>query len=116
MGLRNLRKPDRWGAGMLGLVIIVTAIIFAVIAPVLSLVKYYHPSKLNVWKNTFWIIVTIISWPLVPIIIAARRSDKIVLGLFWGSFIIMAVATWYWCFLHADKLLQILQTLQTGAK
>ena len=101
---------------MLGFIIIVAAIIFAIIAPAISLIKYYHPAKLNIWQNIFWIFVTIITWPLVPIIIASRRTDKIVLGLFWGSFIIMAVAAWYWSFLNVGKLIQFQQFLLTGAK
>lgn len=101
---------------MLGFIVIITAIIFAIIAPAISLIKYYHPSQQNILVRIFWIIVTILTWPTVPIVMATRRSDKIILGLFWGSFIIMAVATWYWCLLNVGKLIQFQQFLLTGAK
>lgn len=96
---------------MLGSLVIISAIVFAIILPVMVLIKHYHPSELSTSKNIFWIIVTFITWPAVPLIMATRRRDKILLSLFWGSFIVMAVATWYWSVLNVAKLLEFQQYL-----
>lgn len=64
--------------------------------------------------NIFWIIVTIITWPLVPITMAARRHDKLLLSLFWISFLVMAVSGWYWGVLNIQSIIQFQEQLIKG--
>ncbi|HSX20706.1 MAG TPA: hypothetical protein VLG38_06265 [Gammaproteobacteria bacterium] len=96
---------------MLSIVVIVSALIFGIIVPVIVLAKHYHPSKLGFIKNIFWIVVGIITWPLIPIVIAVRQKENILLSVFYISFLAMAVSAWYWSVLNVQTIIQMQQYL-----
>lgn len=99
---------------MLGFVVITSMIIFALIIPLIVLVKYYSPKQLSLLANIFWIIVAIFTWPLVPIVMALRRHDKILLSCFWISFLVFAVSIWYWGVLNIAKIIQFQEMLKVS--
>lgn len=96
---------------MLGLIVVVSALIFAVIIPVIVLAKHYSPSKFGFLKNIFWIVIAVITWPLIPIIIATREKENILLSCFYISFLVMAVSAWYWSVLNVHTIMTIQQYL-----
>lgn len=98
---------------MLGFIVLISAIVFAIIVPIWALLKYYSPSEHSLFSNIFWIVVGIITWPLVPIVMVTRRRDKTLLSLFWISFLVMAVSGWYWVVLNVEKLIHIQTTLMS---
>ncbi len=100
---------------MLGLLVVTSGVIFTFIAPLWIVFKYYSPKNYSVIMNIFWFIVSIISWPLVPIILAARNHDKLLLSILWISFLIMAVSGWYWGVLNIQTIIQFQQQLMQGA-
>lgn len=97
---------------MLGFLIIAAAFVFAIIVPIWVLIKYYSPKQFSTLQNIFWIVVAILTWPLVPIVLASRRKDKLLIRIFWISFLVMAVAAWYWSMLNVNKVLQMQQMMQ----
>jgi uncharacterized membrane protein len=64
----------------------VSSVFLFIIAPIMSLGKYYDPNNFSKSKNLFWIIVALITWPLVPFILAVRRRDILIVSIFSLSF------------------------------
>lgn len=89
---------------LLGLTILISLVTFAVIMPIIVLKKYYSRSNLSTLSYITWVFVTILTWPLVPILVAVKKRDIVVLGGFFGSFLIMIIASWYWFVLSLSKL------------
>ena len=90
---------------MLLSIVIVSALVLLVILPMTVLTLYYSPKDYSLGKNLFWIIVALITWPLVPIVIAAKRDAKYLLAAFWLSFLVLVVSGSYWLVLNVDTVL-----------
>lgn len=58
------------------------SVIAFVITPIVSLGKYYRPRALSVKKNILWVIIALITWPLVPFILAWRHKDILIVSIF----------------------------------
>lgn len=71
---------------MLITLLMISSVFLFIVAPVLALGKYYSPSNFSVQKNILWAIITLITWPLVPFILAVRRKDLLIVGMFCLSF------------------------------
>ncbi len=97
---------------MLGFIVLASMIVFAVITPLIVIFKYYSPKKFSIIENIFWIILSVITWPLIPIIIAVRKHNKFLLSCFWISFLIMAVSGWYWSVLNVNTIIQFQQLIK----
>lgn len=96
---------------MLGFAVAVAAIFFAIIIPLIVVVKYYRPSQYSLLANIAWVIIAIITWPLIPLILATKRKAKYLLVAFYISFLVMAIGAWYWSVLNVQKVIQIQQYL-----
>jgi len=90
---------------MLLSIVIVSAVILFVILPLAVLTLYYSPRDYSLGKNLLWIIVALITWPLVPIVIAAKKDAKYLLAWFWLSFLVLVVSGSYWLVLNVNTVL-----------
>lgn len=97
---------------MLNLIVIVSLLAFGLIIPLIVVYKYYSPKQYSIFMNIIWIALAIISWPLIPLIMASRRHDKILLSAFWLSFLIAAVSCWYWAVLNINSFISFLTQVQ----
>lgn len=80
----------------------------------MSVKKYYSPSNYSTFANFGWIAVAIITWPLMPIILAIKHNDKLILSMYWVSFLVGTVASGYWVATHSAEILQFQQTYLMG--
>lgn len=80
---------------MLGLCTLVSIIAFAIVIPIIVMVKYYAPSNRSHLANIGWIFVAIVTWPLVPIMLTVRKRDTVILTIFFGSFLSMLVCGYF---------------------
>lgn len=71
---------------MLFAILMISSVVLFTVAPFISLAKYYSVHNFGIKKNVFWIIVSLISWPLVPFILAWRNKDVLVVSIFSVSF------------------------------
>jgi uncharacterized membrane protein len=71
---------------MLIALLMISSVFLFIIAPILALGKYYNPSDFSVSKNIVWVIISLITWPLVPFILAVRRRDLVIVSIFCLSF------------------------------
>jgi len=78
---------------MLIALLMISSVFLFIIAPFLALGKYYAPSNYSVVKNIIWVIIALITWPLVPFILAWRRRDIVIVTIFSLSFGIWLTAT-----------------------
>lgn len=76
---------------MLFLLFVVSSMLLLIVAPLMTLTKYYKPSQMTVLKNIFWIIIGIITWPLIPYVLAHRNRDTLLITIFWASLIVFVV-------------------------
>lgn len=71
---------------MLIALLMVSSVFLFIIAPIMALGKYYTPSDFSIQKNILWIVIALITWPLVPFILAVRRKDILIVGIFCLAF------------------------------
>lgn len=76
---------------MLFLLFVISSMILFIVAPLMTLTKYYKPSQLTVFKNIFWIIIGIITWPLIPYVLAQRNKSTFLITTFWMSLVVFVV-------------------------
>ena len=93
------------------IIAIIAATILFIIAPLIATWKYYRLSEHSFIMNIVWIIVGIITWPLLPFILASRHKDLKILIMFWGSFLVWMFATAYWLATN-QVLIQHIQNAQ----
>lgn len=96
---------------MLGWVVVTAALVFAVVVPVISIVKYYSPKKNSLLYNALCATATVCTWPMGPIILAMRNRDRLLMSCFWSAFLVMAVSGWYWCVLNVQTIIRIQEQL-----
>lgn len=96
---------------MLGLILVTSIIVFSIVVPVIALAKYYSPKKQSRLYNFLVPIVSFFTWPMVPIVLAMRNKDKLLMSAFWLSFLVMAVSGWYWCVLNIQTIIRIKEQL-----
>jgi hypothetical protein len=80
---------------MLFFIVVVSSFVLFVVAPVMALCKYYSPSTLSIPRNIFCIIVGIITWPLVPFVLALRNRNVPILSIFAVSLLICMICSVY---------------------
>jgi hypothetical protein len=98
---------------MLSLIIFLALIVFAVVAPILALRKYYiHRHHTKVQKVLF-IAVAIITWPLAPVVLVIRHRDYLLLSMFAVSFSVVIVAFGYFISQNADAVMTLSQLIIT---
>jgi hypothetical protein len=102
----------REGQGnMLFSIMVVSAFILLVIAPIIAVVRYYKPANYSIIKNIFWIAVAIITWPLIPLALSMQYRDTKLTAAFWLSLIVFIVSIVYWATDNIDTLISVQQKL-----
>ncbi len=91
--------------------VIISSIVFFVVAPVLSLLRYYAPVKYTWWHNVLWTVITLLTWPVAPIMVAWHRRDKTLLSLYWVSFLGLGVFGSYWLATNMHRFIFIQRLL-----
>lgn len=92
---------------MLTSVVILSSVFLFIIAPVLTVLRYYKPAQLTLLVNIGLIILTVVTWPLVPIVVATQKRDTFILSMFWVALLIWLVAGAYWITLNVDQFIQL---------
>lgn len=92
---------------LLAIVILLSGITLFFLMPLLALKRYYSPSQYSFLYNIFWFFVTVITWPLVPIIIAMRRKDRSLLTMFWLSFLLFVCSFGYWLYINLEQVIYL---------
>jgi len=97
---------------MLVIILILSTLVLFFVAPILALKRYYVPGKLSFVSNAMWFFITVVTWPLVPIILTWRNNDKFLILSFWISFFVWIVATCYWLVLNVHQVIEFEQRYQ----
>ena len=92
---------------LVSIIFIVAALVFALIVPVITLKRYYTPSDYSILQNLFWAIVTIVTWPLVPFVMASRRRDKQLLVAYAVSLVVFILTCVYLVWDNYDQIMQL---------
>lgn len=71
---------------MLIALLMISSVFLFVVAPFLALGKYYKPSNYSTSRNIIWVVVALLTWPIVPFILALRRRDLLIVSMFCLSF------------------------------
>ena len=95
-------------------ILVISTVVFTLLAPIVSLVRYYHWKKSAPIKNVFLILIGFITWPCVPIYYAFTNKDKILLAMFLLSLLLMLIFGVYWININLDKFIQFEHHLLKG--
>ena len=94
---------------MLLSIVAISALIFFVIIPFLVLKRYYVPHNYTVPHRILWTLITVVTWPIVPLVVASRHHYKHMLAAIWVSFLVFAVSASYWLVLHVNEVIALQQ-------
>jgi len=90
---------------LIGIMVIISAIALFLVVPLIIIKLYYKPESYSVPHRVFWTLVTVFTWPLVPLIMVTRRNSHHLLAAFWISFLAFAVSLSYWLVLHVHEVI-----------
>lgn len=92
---------------MLEGLLIIAAVFLFVIAPCWTVLKYYQPAKFSLSTNFFLVLLTVLTWPLIPVVVATKKSDRLILSMFWVSLLIFMVALAYWLTVNVETFIEL---------
>lgn len=96
---------------MLTLLLVFSAVAFFLVIPALVLKRYTRGADYN-FSNSLWLVVGLVTWPLVPIGIAYLKRDKVLLSYLWVAFLFLVVSCSYWLVLHVEQYLALQATVR----
>ncbi len=99
---------------MLLALILISCLFFVLIAPAIAVKKYYSVKNYSLLANIGWIVIAVITWPLLPIILAIKHHDKLILSMLWVSFLVGSVALGYWVATHSSEILEFQRAYLAG--
>ena len=91
---------------MLALILIAATIFLFIVAPCWTILRYYKPEKFSLGVNILLILLTALTWPLVPVVVATKRRDALLLSMFWVSLLVWLVSLAYWLTLNVEQFIQ----------
>jgi hypothetical protein len=94
---------------MIGSLALVSGLIVFLIVPVIALLQYYSPKQYSTAMNVFWVIVAIITWPIIPVILFVRHKNTILNYVFWISLIVFVVSSNIWLLANLNFVIEIMQ-------
>ncbi len=96
---------------MLGIVILLAMIVFAAIAPIMAIRRYYSLKQHDLKKNVMFLLVTVVTWPLAPMLLTIKNRDYGLLSMFAISFMVCLVAIGYFVSEYAQELSTLTQQM-----
>lgn len=94
---------------MIGSIALVSGLLVFIIIPFLSLFLYYSPKQFSTWTNVVWVIVGIITWPIIPVVLFVRNRNMILNAIFWISLIVFVISANMWLFANLNLVIEFLR-------
>ncbi len=91
---------------------LLSSIVFLFVAPIMAIKKYYTPSKNTAVKNGFWGVTTILTWPIVPFVLALRKRDTTIIMIFCISLFVSMISLVSWLQDNMEIFYKFLQSYQ----
>lgn len=103
---------------MLLVIFCILSIIIFVIIPAIAIKRYYDPHKHFFFGNLFWLVISVLIWPLTAVMLASRHKDTKLTLLFWSALMVWLVVGGYWLVNNFSHYIEIqreyINTLGTG--
>lgn len=87
--------------------LILSSVMLFLLIPFTTLIRYYSPAQYSAKRRVLWSMVTVITWPFVPIFMAWHKRDKVLLSLFWLAFLVFTVSACYWVAANVDQFIAL---------
>jgi hypothetical protein len=88
-------------------IIFLSTVLIYFYVPLVGIYRYYKPLEHKIWANLLWIIFSVFTWPIVPIVMVIRRKDVFLTRIFWVAFVIWLFAFGFFITQNTENMIEI---------